>query len=369
MDDSHIKEIDPDSQSEIDRRDVMHQSIGNYEIDNDATDSDTESDIDPYHFEMMLRSFDRDYPDNELFEEDATSTPLNQQSSIPPPSNIPFPIPTLLNLALLINVLPDPNQQLAVQVTLDAFTISPDLPLELRRKIWQCTFPGPRNFAFSLRSSRKSSPRTFKKFHAPPIASRVNHESRTEFLLQYTPIIQFSRIGGTGQGQGQLPLAYSRKASFFNFDRDWVHFDLFAFIMHLYPHLVSRKATSLLPATLAPQQQNSIFTQLTSTYPRVQRIELRCFLGRYGSWTTWTMEQIVDALAKGKLSCFKRVKEIRLVRDLSVDRTSGVAEEKEKERVYGLIVQACRRYLGKENGEKASNFVMPVVEFCTRDRY
>lgn len=63
----------------------------------------------------------------------------------------------------------------------------PNLPFELRLKIWKFTFPGPRNVGIQIRfkdfgfggwMSRKRSP-------APPVALQVCHESREEALKCY----------------------------------------------------------------------------------------------------------------------------------------------------------------------------------------
>ncbi|KAH6666688.1 hypothetical protein B0J14DRAFT_604158 [Halenospora varia] len=46
--------------------------------------------------------------------------------------------------------LPDVYQKLYVQQLLNDFTLFPSLPLELRRKIWRFTFPGPRKMDIDI---------------------------------------------------------------------------------------------------------------------------------------------------------------------------------------------------------------------------
>ncbi|KAE9370204.1 hypothetical protein N431DRAFT_344001, partial [Stipitochalara longipes BDJ] len=46
----------------------------------------------------------------------------------------------------LFNQLPDPNQEIAIQrgKDTDTFTYFPELPIEIRLKIWRYSFPRPR---------------------------------------------------------------------------------------------------------------------------------------------------------------------------------------------------------------------------------
>jgi hypothetical protein len=70
---------------------------------------------------------------------------------------------------------------------MENFGMFPNLPFELRLKIWKFTFPGPRNVGIQIRfkdfgfggwMSRKRTP-------TPPVALQVCHESREEALKCY----------------------------------------------------------------------------------------------------------------------------------------------------------------------------------------
>ena len=88
---------------------------------------------------------------------------------------------TINNLAVLRLELPDPNLELSLQAP-STFTCFPQLPIELRLKIWRLTFP---KFTYFW-----EQPVILYKWvlrmPQPPIAASINSESRQETLKHYT---------------------------------------------------------------------------------------------------------------------------------------------------------------------------------------
>lgn len=83
-------------------------------------------------------------------------------------------------LSLLLSELPDPHQELFIQALITEFALFPKLPIELRNTIWRATFPIGRRISLQGLIDLGPGP-----YISTPIASRVNKESRAEFLTKY----------------------------------------------------------------------------------------------------------------------------------------------------------------------------------------
>jgi len=91
-------------------------------------------------------------------------------------------------LALILNELPDPDQELFFQPLLaTAFHSFPRLPTEVRLLIWRHAFPRARYIICKRLRRDAESYYTFV-FPASPITSRINAESRGETLKHYQPL-------------------------------------------------------------------------------------------------------------------------------------------------------------------------------------
>ncbi|KAH6666680.1 hypothetical protein B0J14DRAFT_568192 [Halenospora varia] len=252
-------------------------------------------------------------------------------------------------LEIFTNILPDAQQELVVQILLNTFTLFPTLPLELRRKIWTSTFANPKNFAFS---------------RGPDIPATLGSPTR--------------------------PLRRMFKASFFDFERDWMHFGLGDVVRKLYPNAVPENLW-LPPATYTLEQVERLYVQINRTYEKVQRLEVRCCFAELEHATDrelWTVENIVDALGKGKLPLLKALKEVRLVRDLRAylegqkvvweevevheddedDDDDNEESEEEEWRIYKLFVEAFHKYFDEVKANDDS-FVTPTITLDARSRY
>jgi hypothetical protein len=97
--------------------------------------------------------------------------------------------------------LPDKEQQLSPQLgkDLDTFTLFPELPLEVRLRIWRDAFPGPRfvhlgplpiDFEEPFPREYNINYSRVKYFGSPPITLRINPESRAETLRFYSVILR-----------------------------------------------------------------------------------------------------------------------------------------------------------------------------------
>jgi hypothetical protein len=84
----------------------------------------------------------------------------------------------------LLQELPDPQQEIAVQILLDEFHYFPKLPKELRLIIWRKMFPDPQDIVLPDWSFRPKGSLDFRPIF-PPITSRLNQESRDETNLHY----------------------------------------------------------------------------------------------------------------------------------------------------------------------------------------
>lgn len=77
---------------------------------------------------------------------------------------------------------------------LDSFTVFPDLPTEMRLKIWRSAFPPARHLKLDLShhfSESTVSPDNMamkEDEHEPPVTLLVNRESREETLKHYTVV-------------------------------------------------------------------------------------------------------------------------------------------------------------------------------------
>lgn len=78
---------------------------------------------------------------------------------------------------VLLHELPDPHAELHVQQHLNDFQVFPELPIEIRLKIWRATFPKGRTLNFDKVPFPCRLP--------PPITHRVNRESRRETFAHY----------------------------------------------------------------------------------------------------------------------------------------------------------------------------------------
>ena len=72
----------------------------------------------------------------------------------------------------------------------ESFTLFPKLPIELRLRIWRLTFPPSRVLKIPVVPSRPSLQRQLSACN--PVALFVNHESRSEALRLYRPLMRHS---------------------------------------------------------------------------------------------------------------------------------------------------------------------------------
>lgn len=70
----------------------------------------------------------------------------------------------------------------------DTFHCFPQLPAEIRLKIWAFTFPGPRVAEVSWSASSESWNSVPESHNVACSSSLVNHEARHEFLLSWRPL-------------------------------------------------------------------------------------------------------------------------------------------------------------------------------------
>jgi hypothetical protein len=123
----------------------------------------------------------------------------------------------LTSLAILLLVLPDPDQELSIQ-TIHKFHLFPKLPPELRAMIWVHTFPPGRQFRYFgdiismriLETNNSIKP----KFVSPPVAHRITQESRSETLKHY------SHTARTIMSSHDARLNGCKRSFLFNCDRD-----------------------------------------------------------------------------------------------------------------------------------------------------
>jgi hypothetical protein len=111
---------------------------------------------------------------------------------------------------------------------LTEFTLFPELPLELRNKIWKYTLPGPRYIEFVSMYEAGDYPVSYPhcKDKTPPVALHVCRESRTEALREYSELC--------GSCTDCPPMYYSPKIDIFCFangrivnDLDWLLTDIY----------------------------------------------------------------------------------------------------------------------------------------------
>jgi hypothetical protein len=92
---------------------------------------------------------------------------------------------TINNLAVLLLELPDPDLELSFQAP-STFTCFPQLPTELRLKIWRLTFPKLTYFW----EQRTLFYRWALRMPQPPASASINYESREETLKHYTLLLR-----------------------------------------------------------------------------------------------------------------------------------------------------------------------------------
>ncbi|KAF8863002.1 hypothetical protein BDZ45DRAFT_798630 [Acephala macrosclerotiorum] len=129
------------------------------------------------------------------------------------------------NLSILIGELPDPDQQLYLQLGKNLkFDPFPKLPIELRVKIWRYGFPRPRHVCLEtgygidiniFRGCSSSSTKKVRNYHnfitrPLPITLKINKESRLETLRHYTVLFQ----GDVDGLKANLPNVYARPFCF-----------------------------------------------------------------------------------------------------------------------------------------------------------
>ncbi|CZR68831.1 uncharacterized protein PAC_18731 [Phialocephala subalpina] len=124
----------------------------------------------------------------------------------------------LFNFSAMVYELPDPNQELSIQLfkPLDVFHPFPELPIEIRLRIWRLTFPKHRNMnldpCYGLRTRDMAKwlrPRTIREL---PVTLCINQESREEALRHYTILYQGDLPGAKKSLRHRLPYlnVYSR---------------------------------------------------------------------------------------------------------------------------------------------------------------
>jgi 2EXR family len=136
---------------------------------------------------------------------------------------------------LLALELPDPEQELSPQnlrPKLETFTCFPELPFELRSKIWRFTFPGRRIIDLTLATQHIVRFRTRGRPADPklPVALHVNQESRSIALKAYYIIFQQQpRWVNKKQPTGMRPICFDPKV-------DSVFVDLNDILIRINPH-------------------------------------------------------------------------------------------------------------------------------------
>jgi hypothetical protein len=113
---------------------------------------------------------------------------------------------------LLLQELPDPQQELAIQTLLDEFHYFPKLPKELRLTIWRDTFPRPRYIYLPDWKTYPGGSLDFKPIF-PPITSQLNRESRDETNLHY--LFFWIPSGDTSGGPSRERLCFAPKRDTF----------------------------------------------------------------------------------------------------------------------------------------------------------
>jgi hypothetical protein len=93
---------------------------------------------------------------------------------------------------------------------LTSFTVFPDLPAELRIKIWRFSFPGPRLVSLRLHDEDDPLKSSCRSSAEIPVALSVCYESRVEAQKQYK--LSFARIAGVDE--------VLEPQIYFDFDRD-----------------------------------------------------------------------------------------------------------------------------------------------------
>jgi hypothetical protein len=113
-------------------------------------------------------------------------------------------------IKLFILELADPDQDLYPQTYLNEFYLFPELPPELRAKIWKHMFPPPREWYMGSKQSI-----------FPPIVSRINQESRLEAMRHFR-FVYFFKPAPEGTVETEDEWKYSRQRTCLNFNKDIV---------------------------------------------------------------------------------------------------------------------------------------------------
>jgi hypothetical protein len=118
----------------------------------------------------------------------------------------------------LLQDLPDPQQELAVQNLLEEFHYFPKLPMELRLIIWRCTFPRPRDirlpyWSYNADGSINLRPISFNPIFPPLSQSSIG---RVETRQTHTTCLFWVSLKNTsGVPRSKTPLCFAPKRDTF----------------------------------------------------------------------------------------------------------------------------------------------------------
>ena len=106
----------------------------------------------------------------------------------------------------------DDAEQTSTMTALETFDLFPKLPIELRLKIWKLSFPIGRHITFPFLKPANYILPPFEDRSEFPVTLRINHESRTETLKNYSVVFH-------GNSRKETAFVYSP-----TFDITWMDF-------------------------------------------------------------------------------------------------------------------------------------------------